>query len=440
MSTSQESRERVPAGLPEELFQEAVALLVRLTATSSPSDDPPALHRMAAILAVELRVRGLEVTIRLEPDEQGRPLPVVDAFRPATAPVRPPRSSTTAASELLPILLIGHFDTVLPASTPRLEGGRLVATGAIDMKGGIVAFLGALDLVARRGGGLPALHLVLVPDEEVGGAISRRAVSTAGATARALWVLEPGELTAAGETLVTGRRGMFHWQLGAQGRTAHSGLAYWQGRSAVVAAAEWIQLATALSRPNGGPTVNVARFVGGESGFVEALRNSVPPEAGGGSGGSALLGTAHQLNVVPDRALVEGEARFLRSAEEALLARDLAALAGTVAARHQVELVFTRDAAIAPVDSAGLPRAQADLAVRLAAEAGWELLREEDRGGISFPNFLEQPGRIPVLDGLGPAGGGMHTREEHVELASLSRRIRLLADLLQTEGELTAAG
>ena len=29
----------------------------------------------------------------------------------------------------------------------------------------------------------------------------------------------------------------------------------------------------------------------------------------------------------------------------------------------------------------------------------------------------------------------MHTREEYVELASLARRIRLLADLLQAEAE-----
>lgn len=94
---------------------------------------------------------------------------------------------------------------------------------------------------------------------------------------------------------------------------------------------------------------------------------------------------------------------------------------------------FSREATVVPVDPARLPRAHADLAVRLAAEAGWRLEREEDRGGISFPNFLPDPGRIPVLDGLGPVGGGMHTRTEFVEVASLARRIRLLADLLQSE-------
>ena len=60
-------------------------------------------------------------------------------------------------------------------------------------------------------------------------------------------------------------------------------------------------------------------------------------------------------------------------------------------------------------------------------------MRAKVRGGISFPNFLLDPGRIPVLDGLGPVGGGMHTREEFVDLRSLRRRIVLLADLLAAD-------
>ena len=68
----------------------------------------------------------------------------------------------------------------------------------------------------------------------------------------------------------------------------------------------------------------------------------------------------------------------------------------------------------------------------VAAARGWRLEVERERGGISFPNFLADPGGFPVLDGLGPVGGGMHTREEHVELESLARRIVLLADLLSS--------
>ena len=90
--------------------------------------------------------------------------------------------------------------------------------------------------------------------------------------------------------------------------------------------------------------------------------------------------------------------------------------------------VFER---IAPVDPSGPGAELAGFLVRAADRAGWRLELEHDRGGVSFPNFLEDPTAAPVLDGLGPVGGGMHTREEWVDLRSLGRRIDLLAALLE---------
>jgi glutamate carboxypeptidase len=397
--------------LPEPLFQRAVDLLRDLTAISSDSGDPAGLRRGAEHLAAALRERGLATEIREESPDSGSPsLPVLYARGPDTARGH--------------LLLIGHLDTVLPAVEPRLEDDRLVATGAIDMKGGLAAFVGALDLLRDRGQQPPAdLLLVVVPDEEVGGALSQAAVRRWGENARALWVLEPGEPAGDAETIVAGRRGMFEWRLDARGQAAHSGLHYWEGRSALAAAARWVAEAEALSRPDGGPTVNTGRFVGGDSSFVEGLATA-----------HALLGTDRQLNVVPDRAIVEGEARFLRPAEAQDLQGRLEALARDVAVATGAEISFATSLFIPPVDPQGPHCGICRHAVSLAAERGWRLEIEEQRGGISFPNFLPDPGRIPVLDGLGPVGGGMHTREEYVELGSLRRRIVLLADLLAEDG------
>jgi glutamate carboxypeptidase len=71
-------------------------------------------------------------------------------------------------------------------------------------------------------------------------------------------------------------------------------------------------------------------------------------------------------------------------------------------------------------------------AVELAAARGFRLEVETDRGGISFPNYLADSSGVPVVDGLGPVGDGMHTRDEWLDLRSLDRRIVLLADLLAT--------
>jgi len=396
--------------LPEPVFRRTLDLLVELTAISSPSNDPDGLRRMAYRLANEMDVRGLASEIRHEDGEDGIPLPVLLG--------RGPGLDDTGGGHLL---LIGHLDTVLPAAEPRVEGGRLVATGAIDMKGGLAAFLGALDLLRHRGiEPPPDLLLAVVPDEEVGGLLSRAVIRHWSAGARGVWVLEPGEPAVDGaETMVAGRRGMFQWRLDVRGQAAHSGLHYWNGRSALTAAAGWCVEAEAHSERQGGPTINVGRLVAGDSTFVEGLATS-----------HALLGTEQQLNVVPDRARAEGEARFLRAAEAERVATILQALARNIGDKTRTEISLHIGPTIPPVDPDGPHASLCDRAVELAAARGWRLEVERERGGISFPNFLADPGRLPVLDGLGPVGGGMHTRDEHVDLASLARRIVLLADLL----------
>lgn len=394
------------ADLPAPIFERTVQLLRELTAISSPSGDLGGLRRMSERLSVELKARSLTPEVREEAGEGGVPSPVLVARGPDTSRGH--------------LLLIGHMDTVLPAAAPKIEGERLVATGAIDMKGGLAAFLGALDLLAHRGMKPPDdLLLVVVPDEEIGGPISHASVGRWGEGARALWVLEPGEPAGDAETMVAGRRGMFDWRLIVKGQAAHSGLHYWDGRSALTAAARWCVETEALSRRNGGPTVNVGRMVAGDAGFVESLATA-----------HSLVGTDRQLNIVPDRAIVEGEARFLRAREDPEIEGRLRSLAEEIGRETGTEMALTREPTIPPVDPDGPHRAGFNRAVALAAARGWTLEVERERGGISFPNFLPDPGRLPVLDGLGPVGGGMHTREEYVELRSLRRRVLLLADLL----------
>ncbi|HEX9798532.1 MAG TPA: M20/M25/M40 family metallo-hydrolase [Thermoanaerobaculia bacterium] len=399
----------LPGDLDAAAFGAAVELLSRLTAESSPSTDPAGLRRFAARLAGELERRGLAARVDEAAGAGGVSLPLLVAeSTPGTAP----------------LLLLGHLDTVLAAAAPRREAERLYATGAIDMKGGIATLLAALDRLAARGRPPAAgLRLVLVPDEEVAGEISRRATAEHGATARAVWVLEPGQPAADGtETIVLGRRGMATFRLDVRGRAAHSGLHFWHGRSAVVAAAEWCAAAAALSRPGDGPTVSLARIVGGDASFVENLAEQ-----------AALVGSEAQLNVVPARAVVEGEFRFLHAGDREEVAAALAGEARAVAERREVEARLAFAGAVPPVEPTPRRRAAAARVVELARRRGWTLEVEVDRGGISFPNFLPAGTDVPVVDGLGPVGGGMHTRDEHVDLRSYARRIVLLADLLAAE-------
>ncbi|MEM1202903.1 MAG: M20/M25/M40 family metallo-hydrolase [Acidobacteriota bacterium] len=400
-----------PKHTPKPLFDRTLGLLQRLTAISSPSGDPAGLAEAFSLYGQALGERGFSVEVTEKQDAEGRALPFLLAHGPRAGDH--------------PLMVIGHLDTVLPAAEPELRDGRLYATGAIDMKGGLVAFVGALDLLAERGGSPPDDFLVaVVPDEEVAGHLSQWAMREYGDSARGLWVLEPGQPRRTGETVVGGRRGMFHWSLTVEGRSAHAGNDYWRGRSALEAAARWCVGARDLARPGDGPTVNAGRMVAGERGFLDDLEAH-----------ASLVGSGRQTNVVPDRAVVEGEARFLRRADGEALKKALAGLAQDVAREHEVEVLFEPGPVVAPVDPRGPSRAWADLVTGLAEKRGWTLEVEEDRGGISFPNFLPDPGTMPILDGLGPVGDGMHTRQEFLDLTSFDRRIALLADLMEADAD-----
>ena len=394
--------------VPEAVFEASVGLLVELCAISSASGDVPGLERMARRLGGELERLGLRVQIECAED--------VDEIEQPVLVARGPNAGDDGY-----LLLIGHLDTVLPAIPPSRRAGRLQGTGALDMKGGFAALVGAMNLLLETGQGPPDdLLLVAVPDEEVGGQISEEAVRSWGASARAVLVLEPGELRGDAESLVTGRRGLAGWRLEARGRAAHSGLAYWEGRSALAAAARWCGEVQLLSESGEGPTVNVGRIIGGDAEFVDEL-----PEH------HSLVGTSYRLNVVSDRCVAEGEVRFLSEDDRERMLHRMREIAERVGREADVEMRFEVFETIAPVDPTGPGGELARRLVAVAAAQGWELELEHDRGGVSFPNFLEDPSAVAVLDGLGPVGGGMHTRDEFLDLRSLRRRIALQAELLR---------
>ncbi len=384
----------------------SISFLSDLCSISSASGDVDGLYKVADRLASEFTGLGLVSQIHAEPGLDGRGLPVLVA--------------RGVGDDEPGTVLIGHLDTVLPATAPTSENGRLLGTGALDMKGGFAALVGALRLLREQGEEPPPnLTVIAVPDEEVGGPISGRTVRYWGERARTVLVLEPGAPTRDGETLVIGRRGLTVWRLDARGTAAHSGVAYWDGRSALAAAAAWAARVQKLSEGGDGPLVNVGRIVGGDSEFVSDVGEE-----------HRFIGTSERLNIVADRCLVEGEVRYLSLADRDRTLAEMRGLADGLAVDWGVDLEFIEGEHIPPMAVSGSNRALADHLVGAAAAAGWKLELESNRGGVSFPNFLPDPTAVCVLDGLGPVGGGMHTRGEYLDLRSLDRRIHLIAEAL----------
>ncbi len=392
----------------EGIHARAAGLLESLCSISSSSSDRDGLYRMAERVARELADFGLQVEIHDEEGLGGDSLPLLIA-----------RNGGSAESPRL--LLLGHLDTVLPAVTPRWVNGSLCATGALDMKGGIAALVGALLVLREADEALPDnLVFVAVPDEEVGGPISARAVARWGEGAHTVLILEPGAGRESGvETLVTGRRGLSIWRLEARGTAAHSGVSYWDGRSALAAAATWAGGVQQMSEKGDGPIVNVGRIVGGDSDFVSDFGEE-----------HRFIGTTERLNVVADRCVVEGELRYLDPSDRGRVLTRMRDLASKLASEWSVTIEFEEVEQILPLTPSPTGNSIAKHLIGLARRDGWSLEVESDRGGISFPNYLPDPRSIPVIDGLGPVGDGMHTRGEYLDLESLRRRVVLIAEAL----------
>jgi glutamate carboxypeptidase len=320
---------------------------------------------------------------------------VCAALAPEAATLeRPPCSSPNHAPDLLiglrgsgraRVLLLGHVDTVVAHADHRpLErrADRLLGSGAVDMKGGVVLALGVLRALAAHPERYAELALLLVCDEEW------RTGSLAHVERFAGWdaclCFEAGELAEDGEGVVVRRKAAATLRVRAHGRSAHSGSAPDRGRNALLALAAAAQAVAACHDPQGPQHLS-----------------AVP----------TILRAGDAFNVVPGRGELFCDCR----------ADDLAAVEGVLAAvpaeiggvRLEADTIrrwpgMARNPAVEPV----LARASAALGRPVTGAR---------RGGASDASHMAAT--IPVtIDGLGPRGGKAHNPGEFVLAESLHSR------------------
>jgi glutamate carboxypeptidase len=363
----------------ESRAKDSVELLRRLTEMDAPTGDPEALEPVSRTLAAELerlgappvRHRGAAGT-HLE----GR-------LGPAGAP---------------PVLLLCHYDTVWPAGTARrrpfrIDGGIAHGPGVYDMRGGLVAALGALDALIAIGGLTRPVTVLLTADEESGGNESRELLVDRGRGAGLALVPEP---SLPGGAMKTRRKGWGTYELRVSGRAAHAGLEPERGVSAIDELVDRLTAVRRLANPALGTTVSC--------GVID--------------GGSAA-------NVIPEtaRALIDVRARLGREQE-----RVDAELRSLTAGLEGAEVTVDRLQWRPPMERTPAIASAAERARKLAAALGLAL-GEGEAGGSSDGNHLAPLG-VPVLDGLGPEGAGAHAEDERVDLASLLERTALIALLI----------
>lgn len=353
--------------------------LEALVALESPTSDP--VRVTAAIAAVEERLR--------EAGAETRRLGGSDGFGDHLV--------GTLAGEVAgpPVLIMCHLDTVHPVgafgpSAARIEGDRLIGPGSLDMKGGVAL---ALELARRLRAptGRRPIRLIFTSDEEVGSPTSRALIEAEGAEASHVLVTEPAR---ANGGCVTGRRGVGRYVVKVRGLPSHSGLDHAAGRSAIRALAAKVLEIEAMT--------DYAREVALNVGTIS-----------GGTG----------ANTVPERAEALVDLRIDDPADAEEFDARLHGLAG-----EDKGVTVTVEGGInrPPYRKSNAIAALHGQAEAIARDIGFDL-PDVHTGGGGDSSFVAA--RTAVLDGLGVCGGGAHTLEEWVDIASLAPRAQLLIGL-----------
>lgn len=299
------------------------------------------------------------------------------------------------------ILLGGHYDTVFgadhPFQTTRRDGELLRGPGVADMKGGLCVLLAAVNAFeAHAGEAQIGWTILLTPDEEIGSPWSR-----------GLWAAEAGrhelgllvEPALPGGKLARSRKGSGNFRVAATGRAAHAGRDPQLGRNAIRAVADFVCALDSLNGQRDGLVVNVGQISGGGP-----------------------------LNIVPDHASAGYNVRTVEPEDEEWMHDAVADILSEINAREGIRLEVTGEFGSPPKPAseasdrilAGLQECAAALGIELGSAP---------TGGACDGNKLAAAG-LPNIDNLGPRGGGLHSADEQIVIASLPERAKLLCAYL----------
>lgn len=368
---------------------EILAIVRAVVETESPSYDEAGSRAVADLLEAQAgSVAAVNSIERVKADGCGEHL-IVRAFG-------------AAAEDKKGILLLGHTDTVHPrgsleARPWREEGDKIFAPGIFDMKANCVLLIEVLRCLSdRQVSPNHPVTILLTCDEEVGSVTGRALVEKESAKAKACFVFEP---SAPGGKAKTGRKGTGTFTLKAHGIASHAGLDPQKGASAILELARQIQKLHELTDYEKGTTVTVNTIKGGTT-----------------------------TNVIPAEAQCEIDIRFSAMAEAARIENELRTLRSF---DGRVNLELLGELNRPPLERSEKVVALYEKAKTAAASLGFEL-GETQVGGASDGNFVAAVG-VPVLDGLGVAGDGAHSVNEHILPGDIPFRGALLATLLSGE-------
>ena len=295
-----------------------------------------------------------------------------------------------------PILLMGHYDTVHPVGKLPivLEEDVLKGPGVLDMKAGLVQAIWAVKAICELNLSLNhPVQLLFNGDEEIGSRGSKDILRSFAKEAHCALILEPAVENG---DVKTGRKGAQACDVVIHGKASHAGNHPEEGINAILEMAHQVIEIQKLNDNQAGTTLNVGKISGGTV-----------------------------SNVVPDRAEITVDLRYKTLAEKQRIQKAIEDIPCVLKGVRR-ELFFSEGSD--PMEETSGNLALYELAKKSAQELeiplGHQLV-----GGASDGNRISSLG-IPILDGAGAVGKGIHALDEQIHLETYFKRISLLISLL----------
>ena len=379
-------------------------LLAELVAIPSHVSQPAGIAAIGEIVGGELRSLGLE---RVDPAPPVRRAPAwaEDVLSPEVGFDDLPDPAVWHRSGELPgeLLILADLDAALALDADEcrlvVEGGRAIGPAVADMKGGLVVMVEALRRVSSRGWASPSVTVVLSADEQAGSLRSAETIRLRATSASWSVCLECGR---DGGRVMRTRGHIGVGRLNASGVEAHAGSAREAGVNAITALARGIATLDAEGVSTPDATVTPTIVTGGR-----------------------------RRSLVPAAASVVLDVRARDAAAWAALDARMRGALGALDPPDRLDLQLFNHRPGIPWTEHGrglfsVVRAVGDR-IGLDVEAADSLAA----GSTAFVDAT----RIPVLDGMGPAGGALMTTREYIEVDSLESRAELLAGTIAALGK-----
>ena len=300
------------------------------------------------------------------------------------------------------VLFIAHMDTVFPVGAgeewplTELEPGIVSGPGCADCKGGCLLLYYTIRMLMEEGKLNFRFRIAMNSDEESSSRYSRSFFEELAKHTKYCFVYEPGRPL---DEFVGQRKGGVNYLLRCHGIPAHAGVDPEKGASAILELARWVDALYGLTDFEKGIVVNVSKFTGGsETGSVADLAEC-------------------KLNV---RTLREEDLNGLYDLLDRLQ-------------KHPFDSRTTMEVIKTSHRPCMEPHEATKQLLRELELAGEEVGQKPTwlvTGGVSDGNFVS-PFGVAVLDGCGPCGGKLHTREEYMKTASVAQRHEIMSCLLQ---------